>query len=210
MNDDASLRASDADREQAVTELREHLLAGRLTLEEFSERVGAALQARSAGDLAHAQEDLPQRLAQAAAPRSRQLRVAAALLGHVVQRGRRRLRRGAVAVSVLGDLDLDLRQATIERRRTAVTVLALLGNVDVYVPEGVNVDVSGGTIGGHRRDWGRDDEHPGAPAITVRVVGLGATVDVWRVPRGMAGSYSEIFRQIKDVQRQLPGGRPAA
>jgi hypothetical protein len=33
--DDASLRVSDADREQAVMVLREHLLAGRLTLEEF-------------------------------------------------------------------------------------------------------------------------------------------------------------------------------
>ena len=50
--DDASLRVSDADREQAVMMLREHLLAGRLTLEEFSGRVGAALGARIAGELA--------------------------------------------------------------------------------------------------------------------------------------------------------------
>ena len=45
MNDE-SLRVSDADRERAVASLRQHLLAGRLTLDEFSERVGAALQAR--------------------------------------------------------------------------------------------------------------------------------------------------------------------
>ena len=36
----------------------------------------------------------------------------------------------------------------------AVTVLAAFGNVDVYVPEGVNVDVGGLTVFGHRRDWG--------------------------------------------------------
>jgi uncharacterized protein DUF1707 len=57
--DDESLRVSDADREQAVASLRQHLLAGRLTLDEFSERVGAALQARVGAELARAQEDLP-------------------------------------------------------------------------------------------------------------------------------------------------------
>jgi hypothetical protein len=40
--------------------LREHLLAGRLTLEEFSGRVGAALGARIAGELAAITEDLPE------------------------------------------------------------------------------------------------------------------------------------------------------
>src|SRR5258708_34577008 len=43
--DGPSLRVSDADREQTVILLREHLLAGRLTLEEFSERIEAALNA---------------------------------------------------------------------------------------------------------------------------------------------------------------------
>ena len=37
---------SDADRERAVSSLRDHLVAGRLTLEEFSERVEAAYSAR--------------------------------------------------------------------------------------------------------------------------------------------------------------------
>lgn len=55
--DDASLRVCDADREQAVVALREHLLAGRLTLEEFSKRVEAALRARFGGELARVQDD---------------------------------------------------------------------------------------------------------------------------------------------------------
>jgi hypothetical protein len=124
MGDDASLRASDADRDQAVAALREHLLAGRLTLEEFSERVGTALQARSAGELARVRENLPQGLPAAAGPHRKPVRVAAALFGHVVHRGRFRLPRRAVAASAFGDLDLDLRQATIDRGPTAVTVLA--------------------------------------------------------------------------------------
>lgn len=206
MGDDASLRASDADREQAIADLREHLLEGRLTLEEFSQRVGEALQARSAGDLARAQENLPQAPSPAAGPHRRPVRLAAALFGHMVQRGRLRLRKEAVAASVFGDLDLDLRQATIEHGRTTLTVLGAFGNVDIYIPEGVNVEVSGGTVGGHRRDWGNDAGQPGTPAVHVRVLGFAATVDVWRVPDAMTGNYKEIFRQIKDQQRQLPAG----
>jgi len=57
--DDASMRISDDDREQVVVMLREHLLAGRLTLEEFSERVEAALRARVGAELARVNEDLP-------------------------------------------------------------------------------------------------------------------------------------------------------
>ena len=53
------MRISDDDREQVVVTLREHLLAGRLTLEEFSERVEAALRARVGAELARVNEDLP-------------------------------------------------------------------------------------------------------------------------------------------------------
>jgi hypothetical protein len=203
--DDASFRVSDADREQAVIALREHLLAGRLTLAEFSERVEAALQARFGGELARVQEDLPEVFLEAAGPRRKPARFTAALFGRVVRRGRLRLRRWALATSVFGDLDFDLREATIDHRQTAVTVVAAFGNADVYVPEGVNVDVGGITIFGHRRDWGRDAGRPDAPTVHIRVLGFAGTIDVWRVPHDMHGSsYSDIFHQLEDRQRQLP------
>jgi hypothetical protein len=59
-----------------------------------------------------------------------------------------------IAAVACGDLDLDLRQAAIDRPRTAATVLLAFGNIDVYVPEGVNVDVSGLTVFGHLRERG--------------------------------------------------------
>jgi hypothetical protein len=59
---------------------------------------------------------------------------------------------------------------------------------------------------GHRRDWGRDADRPNAPAIHVRVLGFAGTIDVWRVPQDMRDtSYGDIFRQLQDRQRQLPG-----
>jgi len=53
------LRASDADRERAADELREHYAAGRLTAEEFQERLDAAYAARTTADLARQLRDLP-------------------------------------------------------------------------------------------------------------------------------------------------------
>jgi hypothetical protein len=44
-------RGADADRERAVAALRDHAVAGRLTLEELADRVGSALAATTHGDL---------------------------------------------------------------------------------------------------------------------------------------------------------------
>jgi hypothetical protein len=53
------IRASDEDREQLSTELREHVVAGRLTTEELEERLQAAYSARTLGDLDALRHDLP-------------------------------------------------------------------------------------------------------------------------------------------------------
>jgi len=55
----AEIRVSDAERDQAVAELGEHFQAGRLTQEEFDERSGRALQARTGRDLTALFTDLP-------------------------------------------------------------------------------------------------------------------------------------------------------
>ncbi|MBM0235004.1 DUF1707 domain-containing protein [Micromonospora sp. STR1_7] len=56
---DVELRASDDDRHRVVAELHRHTTAGRLTLDEFSDRVGAVWTARTLGDLAALTRDLP-------------------------------------------------------------------------------------------------------------------------------------------------------
>jgi Domain of unknown function (DUF1707) len=53
------IRASDADRDRAAALLREHHAAGRLTAEEFHERLDAALNAKTLGELDKLMEDLP-------------------------------------------------------------------------------------------------------------------------------------------------------
>jgi Domain of unknown function (DUF1707) len=53
------LRVSDADRDRAVHELSEAFKAGRLTPDEFSERSGEALSARTGSELTGLLTDLP-------------------------------------------------------------------------------------------------------------------------------------------------------
>jgi hypothetical protein len=53
------LRVSDADRDRAVAQLSEHFQAGRLTLEEFDERSGQALRAKTSRELTGLFSDLP-------------------------------------------------------------------------------------------------------------------------------------------------------
>ncbi|MFI6349304.1 DUF1707 domain-containing protein [Streptomyces sp. NPDC050560] len=57
--DPADLRASHADRDQVVEVLRDAAGDGRLTTEELSERVEAALRATTMGELARLTRDLP-------------------------------------------------------------------------------------------------------------------------------------------------------
>jgi hypothetical protein len=61
------IRVSDADRDQAVTELSGHFQSGRITQDEFDERSGRALQARTGADLNALFTDLPPRTGLAAA-----------------------------------------------------------------------------------------------------------------------------------------------
>jgi hypothetical protein len=53
------IRASDADRDRVAALLREHHAAGRLTAEEFHERMDAALNAKTLGELDELLADLP-------------------------------------------------------------------------------------------------------------------------------------------------------
>jgi hypothetical protein len=65
------LRASDREREQAVAKLRDAVVEGRLTLEEFTERVGLAHQTPQRGELERLVADLPAAPPPPTAPASR-------------------------------------------------------------------------------------------------------------------------------------------
>ena len=56
---DPRIRASDADRDRAASLLREHHAVGRLTVEEFNERLDKVYAARTMGEIDELLADLP-------------------------------------------------------------------------------------------------------------------------------------------------------
>jgi hypothetical protein len=59
VSDSSSLRVADADRERLADELRDHMLAGRLTPDEFEERLDRAYKASTRAELDAVRVDLP-------------------------------------------------------------------------------------------------------------------------------------------------------
>jgi hypothetical protein len=57
---DYDLRIGDAERDAAMTQLREHFVAGRLTFDELTERIDAALTAKTQRQIDRLMADLPQ------------------------------------------------------------------------------------------------------------------------------------------------------
>jgi hypothetical protein len=190
------VRASDDDRERAVRALREHLAAGRLTLEEFTERMSAALAATTTADLDAPLRELPV----AVRTRRRPTRFLLALFGSTERAGRLRLRRRALCVSLFGNVDFDLRQATLEGDVITIFAVAAFAALDVYVPEGVEVDLHGLTVFGHKDAQGSDVEPlPGTPLVRIYAFGIFAGMDVWRVP--LAWATRTLSQVIKGIER---------
>jgi hypothetical protein len=194
MSDELALRASDADRERTVAALREHSAQGRLTLEEFAARMSAACEARTQGELDALVGDLP---AAAPVPR-RRTRFLLSIFGSSVRGGRLRLPRRVVCATVFGNVDLDLREATLERGVLTVYVLGVFGTADVYVPEAADADLHGLAIFGHARANGDYVPRPDAPVVRVVSVSVFAGIDLWRVPFAWRQRpFREVIRGIR-------------
>jgi Domain of unknown function (DUF1707)/Cell wall-active antibiotics response 4TMS YvqF len=199
-----ALRASDADREGTVALLREHAAVGRLTLEEFTERMSTAYLARTHDELATLARDLPAAPQAHAASRRRPTRFLLALLGSTTREGRIRVPRRIGCLMGFGNIDLDLRQATLETDVTTIVALGAFGAIDVYVPEGVEVDLHGFALGGHRQVRGNDPlPVAGTPVVRVFVFSVFAGVDIWRVPIAWTQkSWGEVIRGIRSGEHK--------
>jgi hypothetical protein len=204
-----SRRISDHDRERAVLALRDDLLAGRLTLDEFSERVEIAYGARMTHDLVRVRQDLPDSRSANIESGRRHKRLTVALFGRVVRRGRLRLRRRTLVISCFGDVDLDLREAELHDSRVVVRLTVLSGNVDLYVPEGINVEVDGVVIFGRLREWGRDVIRLDAPRFRfVRSASEQSTFGACPMRRAAATARSS--RNSKHNSGNCPPDQPCS
>jgi hypothetical protein len=177
-----ALRASDAERERAVATLRSGAEYGRLTFDELAQRTELAYEATTAAELERLVADLPQAAAEADVGRpasGKRRRWNIAVVGGCDRKGRWRPAARSVALAVLGGVDLDLRDAIIEGDELVLTAVAVLGGINIIVPEGVEVQVSGfAVLGGNDHDEGTAPVRPGGPVIRVRAYSVLGGVDI--------------------------------
>jgi Domain of unknown function (DUF1707)/Cell wall-active antibiotics response 4TMS YvqF len=159
------VRASDADRDRTVEALAAASAEGRLTLEEYSERSESALTARTMGDLASLTVDLPARPAGDAAPVPVKI---TAVLGNESRKGPWVVPSHLTVRSVLGDCHLEMQQAVIHQRVTTIDATVRFGTVTIFVPDGVDVRMTGRAVLGAKSSEVRGEPQPGAPVIVVR------------------------------------------
>jgi hypothetical protein len=176
--------ASDAERERSVTVLRDAVGEGRLTLEEFSERVGHAQAARTDQELALLTGDLPSDPA-GSAPPSASAEQHRALCSHLVRSGPWSLPAQSSWRSIFGTIDLDLRQARLDGPEVVLEVYNLFGTVTVLVPEGVEVVVRGGGLFASQKiESPAQLPNVGGPRLTIDTRGPGGTLHVRTKPAG--------------------------
>jgi hypothetical protein len=207
---DASLRVSDAERDETLRILGEHASVGRLTLDELEERSSRALAAKTRGELATLTGDLPQEAGQgrpAPAQPRKPVRWMVAIMSGSHRRGRFRAVGSINAVSIMGGDDIDLREAEIEGGELTINLFTFMGGANIYVPDSIELDVGGFSLMGGNTEIGADrPPRPGAPVIRLRAWNLMGGATIFRVPSQARGlGLKEARRLAKAVGRgELP------
>lgn len=219
------MRIGDDDRQRVIDALSGHTGAGRLTLDEFAELAGRVYAARTRRDLDEVLAGLPQDVdvrrpvpgagataaddgdgsgggpgAPPAAPRRRFV----AIMSAAGARGRWRAPGRITAFAFWGNVKVDLRQAVIDEGVVEVTAWAIMGSVQVVVPDGIPVDLDGMVVMGGSTDQthrSKTPPLPHAPLIRVHARGLwgGVTARTGRRRSSMSGhGYKrELRRELK-------------
>ena len=203
-----AVRASDADRDRVAAALQAAFAEGRLTMPELDKRLGAAYAAGTGAELAAIMRDLrasgpqPGDLAGAAPTSVRDVGIIAGF----ERTGRWMVGRTFRGLAVIGNGEIDLRQARFIDGETTIHATAIIGDITVVVPEDADVHIGGtGIIGGFDH-YDEGPGTPGSPRITITGFVLCGSV---RVERRSASApapspaLSRAQRRLERKQRQL-------
>ena len=201
--DSGQIRASDAERDATVERLRDAAGEGRLTLEEFSDRMEQATAARTRTELDRLVTDLPATTGGStgsvmAPDPSGGPTWHVSPIGGLSVSGPWRMGRHVVVISVIGGADLDLSQAELAARDVTLTKVSIIGGVHARIPHGIRVDASGLSLLGGTSVEGAPDPGPGAPTIHIRAFSIIGGI---RIRRGSSGRRSRADRQLDQQAR---------
>lgn len=179
------LRISDAERDEAAAILREAAGEGRLDLDELDERLSAVYAAKTYGDLEPITRDLPRPAGRPATAPGRiggapSPRVAIGILSGFQRKGEWVVPEELTAVAFCGGGQLDMREARFAAPEVRIRAFAVMGGVDILVPEDAEVHVNGIGIMGGFDQRGAGVGSPGAPKIFITGLAFWGGVSVQR------------------------------
>jgi Cell wall-active antibiotics response LiaF, C-terminal len=125
-----------------------------------------------------------------------------AILSSQTRTGRWRVPARLAARSVLGDCHIELQDAVLTSHVTTIEARTTLGSVTIFVPEGVEVRLSGSVILGSHSSEVRGDALPGAPVIDVRARAVLGSITI--KPANITHRARDALRDAAD--RYLPPG----
>ncbi|WP_395310127.1 DUF1707 domain-containing protein [Mycobacterium sp. AMU20-3851] len=179
-----STRAGDAERIQVAQLLTDAAAQGRLTTDEYEQRLAKAYAATTHGDLARLSVDLPDFAATTSSgPRTpAPSTVLLAILSGFERRGRWNVPKRLTAFALFGGGVIDLRYADFTSPEVDIRSISIFGGQTILVPPEVNVAIRGhGVMGSF--DHVSEQGTPGAPCVTVRGFSLWGSVGVKRKKR---------------------------
>jgi hypothetical protein len=185
------LRASDADRDKVAAVLQAAYIDGRISQSEHTERLEAALTAKTFDDLLPLTADLVPVPASHGSGLSVPLSGDAetermtAVLSTVKRNGKWRVRTRSAANSLLGTVDLDFTQAVFATPVIEVNVTQLLGTVVLRVPVGATVRDETTNVLGSTSIKGIGESNPAQPTIVITGTNILGEVKVRGPKRGL-------------------------
>jgi len=192
------MRASDADREQVAQVLHNALSEGRITVNELEERLTTVYAAKTIADLKPVTIDLPSAGGAIQPAQTRALGfpdnrigghpgspVSIGIMSGAARKGSWVLPQQHNSFAFWGGTEIDLRQARFADKHCTITAVAIMGGIQITVPDDINVEVTGiGFMGGFVLEdkSGAPPAPPTAPTVKINGLGFWGGVVVYRKP----------------------------
>ena len=168
---------TDEDRQAVVLTIQQALAEDLVAFEDIDDRFALVYAARTQAELRDVVADLPELRRPPPRPEARHLAPASSfkLLGDTEISGWLAVDGDITVVSIIGDVLIDLSTADLPAEGITVTVVGLIGDLKVILPDGVRVQAQGSSLLG---DTKKRLSAPLANRPTVRIKGLLAIGDV--------------------------------
>lgn len=182
--EDSTIRIATKEIDDAIQQLEIAYTDGRLEEHELEERMATALKAKTQGELAILLRDLvrvarPELLLDIDHKLNRLKRRTVAIFSGIEQTGQFILPKDYRISAIMGGCLIDLSRAQLESPTSTIHILAIMGGVQILVPQGIRVDIEGFPIMSGIAKHVQDENLPfDAPIIHIQCKAIMSGIEI--------------------------------